>query len=96
MDANFAGCADCFKAVDAADMWYSGLADAALERNITIQFCLASATDALLSLKHPAIVQARASGDYARPEGNTQPWGNVITHAARNTSKPWPTYHCMI
>jgi len=79
MDVNFAGCADCFHNVRSADLWYEGLANAALERNISLQFCLASATDALLSLKHPAIVQARASGDYARPEGNTEPWGNTVT-----------------
>ena len=25
------------------------------------------------------MVQARASGDYARPEGDNKPWGNVVT-----------------
>jgi hypothetical protein len=55
------------------------MADAAFERNITIQYCLPSATDMLASLAYPAVVQARASGDYARPEGNTKPWGNVVT-----------------
>jgi hypothetical protein len=67
LDANFAGCADCFSDVNAADKWYDGMARAALERNVTIQYCLPSATDMLASLSLPAVVQARASGDYARP-----------------------------
>jgi len=79
LDANFAGCAACMENVEAADLWYAGMANAAAERNITIQYCLPSATDMLASLAYPAVVQARASGDYARPEGNTQPWGNVVT-----------------
>lgn len=79
LDANFKGCADCFLDVNAADKWYSGMADAALERNISIQYCLPSATDMLASLALPAVVQARASGDYARPEGDMKPWGNVVT-----------------
>lgn len=79
LDANFGGCADCFKDVGAADRWYVGMASAAEERNITIQYCLPSATDMLESLSLPSVIQARASGDYARPEGNTQPWGNVVT-----------------
>jgi hypothetical protein len=79
LDANFAGCADCFLDVNAADKWYRGMNDAAQERNVTIQYCLPSATDMLASLTLPAVVQARASGDYARPQGNTQPWANVVT-----------------
>jgi len=35
------------------------MADAAKERNITIQYCLPSATDMLVSLLHPAVVQVR-------------------------------------
>eukprot|EP00756_Hemistasia_phaeocysticola_P044960 Hpha_TRINITY_DN18735_c0_g1::TRINITY_DN18735_c0_g1_i1::g.47372::m.47372 len=79
LDANFKGCAACFNDVTAADRWYRGMADAALERNISIQYCLPSATDMLQSLEHKAVVQARASGDFARPEGSTAPWGNVVT-----------------
>jgi hypothetical protein len=79
LDANFAGCADCFLDVNAADLWYYGMAKAAEERNVTIQYCLPSATDMLESLSLPSVIQARASGDYARPEGNTQPWANVVT-----------------
>lgn len=52
LDANFQGCADCFNDVTAADKWYSGMANAALERNISIQYCLPSATDMLASLSY--------------------------------------------
>ena len=65
LDSNFAGSASMFDDVDAADRWYQGMADAALERNIAIQYCLPSATDMLVSLRLPAVVQARASSDYA-------------------------------
>ena len=47
------GCADCFQDVGAADRWYKGMADAALERKISIQYCLPSATDMLASLALP-------------------------------------------
>jgi hypothetical protein len=33
----------------------------------------------LASLPYPAVVQARASGDFARPQGSFAPWGNVVT-----------------
>ena len=79
LDINFKGCADCFEDVGAADRWYHGMADAAKERNITLQYCLASSTDMLASLTMPAVVQARASGDYARPQGDVKAWSNVVT-----------------
>ena len=65
LDANFQGCKDCFSDVNAADKWYAGMANAALERNVSIQYCLPSATDMLASLVFPSVIQARASGDYA-------------------------------
>ena len=34
--------------VDAADRFYRGMAQAAFDRNITIQYCLPSATDMLV------------------------------------------------
>jgi len=79
LDSNFQGCADCFLDVDASDRWYKGMADAALQRNISVQYCLASVTDILVSLAYPSVIQARASGDYARPEGDMTPWDNVVT-----------------
>ena len=50
--------------VHAAERWYGGMARAAHERNLTIQYCLPSATDILISLSYPSVVQARASTDY--------------------------------
>lgn len=70
LDSNFAGSADMFSSVYAADQWYHGMADAALERGIAIQYCLPSATDMLESLTLPAVVQARASGDYVNTQAN--------------------------
>ena len=80
LDKNFRGCASCFEDVGAADRWYAGMARAAYERNVTIQYCLPSATDMLVSLSFPAVVQARASGDYARkPSEAHTPHDNLVT-----------------
>ena len=61
---NFSGSASMFETVYSASQWYAGLADAAAAHNLAVQFCLCSATDILESLTLPAVVQARASGDY--------------------------------
>ena len=68
--SNFQGSASMFESVYAADTWYAGMADAALARGIVIQYCLASATDVLQALSLPAVVQARASGDYVNKAAN--------------------------
>lgn len=47
----------------------AGMANAALERGVTIQYCLPSATDMLQSLSYPSVVQARASEDYVQNVG---------------------------
>ena len=73
--SNFAGSASMTEHVGAADQWYAGMAHAARERNITIQYCLPSATDMLVSLAHPAVVQARASSDYVATENNVAELG---------------------
>ena len=75
LDTNFNGSASMMDDVHAADRWYAGMAHAALERGITIQYCLPSATDVLVSLSHPAVVQARASTDYVNPIGNVEQLG---------------------
>ena len=59
-----------FETVDSADLWYHGMADAALNAGIAIQYCLSSPTDMMESLSLPAVVQARASGDYVNKVGN--------------------------
>lgn len=48
-----------FESVFAADQWYAGMADAAFERSIALQYCLASPTDVMVALKFPSVVQAR-------------------------------------
>ena len=55
-----------FATMDAADIWFAGMADAASERNLTTQYCLPSPTDSnmLVSLRFPSVTQGRASGDY--------------------------------
>jgi hypothetical protein len=68
---NFRGSASFFADVGAADRWYDGMAAAALERGIAIQYCLPSATDILQALTLPAVVQARASDDYVSVVNNT-------------------------
>lgn len=46
-----------FESVYAAELWYAGMADAAFERSITLQYCLPSATDIMVALQYPAVVQ---------------------------------------
>lgn len=62
LDSNFQGSASMFESVYAAEQWYAGMADAALERSITLQYCLPSATDIMIALQFPAVVQARGRG----------------------------------
>ena len=47
-----------------AQLWYSGMADAAAARNVTVQYCLGDPSDLLVSLTFPAVSNARASFDY--------------------------------
>ena len=68
--SNFQGSASMFETVGSADEWYGGMARAALERGIAIQYCLSSPTDMLQSLAYPAVVQARASQDYVNKVAN--------------------------
>jgi hypothetical protein len=70
LDSNFQGSPSMFESVDAADLWYGGMADAALERGMVLQYCLPSVTDMLQSLTLPAVVQARASDDYVQTQEN--------------------------
>ena len=75
LDFNFQGSAAMTEDVHAADRWYGGMANAATERNVTIQYCLPSATDLLVSLPYRSVVQARASTDYVDVEGNAAQLG---------------------
>ena len=64
LGANFRRYPLFFSSMDAADVWFAGMADAAMERNLSVQYCLPSPTDMLVSLRFPAVTQGRASGDY--------------------------------
>lgn len=70
LDSNFAGSSSMFETVHSADQWYAGMAQAAAERGVIIQYCLPSATDMLVALDLPAVVQARASPDYVNTVDN--------------------------
>lgn len=47
-----------------ADIWLQGMADAALERDLSVQWCYATPSDVLASVKMPAVTQFRVSFDY--------------------------------
>ena len=55
-----------------AQLWYSGMADAAAARNVTVQYCLGDPSDLLVSLTFPAVSNARASFDYCDTARNTR------------------------
>eukprot|EP01062_Namystynia_karyoxenos_P063795 TRINITY_DN5658_c0_g2_i1.p1 TRINITY_DN5658_c0_g2~~TRINITY_DN5658_c0_g2_i1.p1 ORF type:complete len:820 (+),score=221.94 TRINITY_DN5658_c0_g2_i1:112-2460(+) len=50
--------------VSAAPAWQSGMAQAAAEAGLAMQWCMATPTDALEALKYPAVTNFRASSDY--------------------------------
>ncbi|CAK0845740.1 unnamed protein product [Prorocentrum cordatum] len=47
-----------------ATIWQHGMADAALAKNLSIQWCYAAPTDVLASLKMPAVTNFRVSTDF--------------------------------
>lgn len=49
----------------AASDYIAGMADAALECGIALQFCMSFPRFLLESMKHPAVTNARGSEDYA-------------------------------
>ena len=64
MNQNY-NCVDDFvETVDAATTWQRGMADAAAARNVTIQWCYATPTDALAALRMPAVTNFRVSYDF--------------------------------
>jgi hypothetical protein len=55
-----------FQADPEGARWFlEGMNDAALAKNVTIQYCSATAIDAMQSLRFPAVTNIRASTDYA-------------------------------
>jgi hypothetical protein len=53
----------------ANEEWLRGMHDAAAERRIGVQYCMALPSDLLTSLSFPWVTNARASGDYAGERG---------------------------
>ena len=64
MNQNYNCVPDFIESASAGDTWLRGMADAAWERNITIQWCYATPTDLLASLRMPAVTQFRVSFDF--------------------------------
>jgi hypothetical protein len=64
MNQNFNCVPDFVQSATKADVWLNGMAEAALERNITIQWCYATPSDVLTSIDMPAVTQFRVSFDY--------------------------------
>ena len=62
--------------VDGSEKWLGGMARAAAELNMSVQYCMshpAAFLNAAMSL--PAVTNGRASGDYADPVGNLLQYG---------------------
>jgi hypothetical protein len=58
-----------------ASLWQHGMADAALAKNLTVQWCYATPTDVLASLTMPAVTNFRVSNDFC--------YGQVRAHVMR-------------
>ena len=68
MQANY-NCVDDFvQTVDAAETWQRGMADAALARNVSVQWCYATPTDVLSATAFPAVTNFRVSNDFCYGE----------------------------
>jgi hypothetical protein len=64
MNQNFNCVPDFIKSATHADQWLLGMADAALTRNVSIQWCYATPTDVLASIDLPAVTNFRVSFDF--------------------------------
>jgi hypothetical protein len=64
MNQNFNCVPDFFRSAVNGEVWLHGMADAAMERNVTIQWCYATPSDVLASLNMPAVTQFRVSFDF--------------------------------
>jgi hypothetical protein len=56
LGANFVGSPSMFENVTSAHTWYAGMARAAEERGITIQYCLSYPSDILISVRNYKII----------------------------------------
>ena len=64
MNQNYNCVPEFIQNATAAETWQQGMAEAALARNITLQWCYASPTDVLASLDMPALTNFRVSFDF--------------------------------
>ena len=64
MNQNFNCIPDFIQSASNADTWLSGMANAALARNVSIQWCYATPSDVLASLDFPAVTNFRVSFDF--------------------------------
>ena len=62
---------------DGAARWLSGMANAAHEANVSVQYCMAHPAAFLHALTLPAVTNGRASGDYQNPAGNLLSYGSA-------------------
>lgn len=66
--SRYAGIISQRSSLGAASQWLAGMATAAAEHGIAIQYCMQYPRHILESALHPAVTQARASTDYDSPK----------------------------
>ena len=64
MNQNYNCVPDFVESADNARTWQMGMAVAALEKNLTVQWCYATPTDILAALEMPAVTNFRVSMDF--------------------------------
>lgn len=64
MNQNYNCVPDFIESADNARTWQMGMAGAALEKNLTVQWCYATPTDILAALEMPAVTNFRVSNDF--------------------------------
>ena len=64
MNQNYNCVPDFVESASNARTWQMGMAGAALEKNLTVQWCYATPTDILASLEMPAVTNFRVSMDF--------------------------------
>jgi hypothetical protein len=73
---------DFIESVDNSDIWQHGMTDAALAKNLTVQWCYAAPTDVLNSLAMPALTNFRVSNDFCYGESWNVGVSSLIVWAA--------------
>lgn len=64
MNQNYNCVPEFIESVSNASTWQHGMTDAALAKNLTVQWCYAAPTDVLNSLEMPALTNFRVSNDF--------------------------------